>query len=404
MDRLMLILSDFGDHRPRSGDSFSDKLNCSYSTFLLVLFSIMTTTKIYVGDPISCWCPAEFSDAHCDFANKVCWVTNTYSLPIEDHIPREGEPRDKIGYYQWVPLILLCQAVLFYIPRIIWQTLGKNSGIAITTITDAAVECLRKTESDARDKTMRYMVKHMSRYLHELGRRHLMSTHCKGLWWKLYGNYLSFLYLVVKLLYIANVVGQFFMLNTFLETDFSAYGFHMFRSLAEGTTWRTSDRFPRVTLCDFKVRDLGNVRRYTVQCALPVNLFNEKIYIFLWFWFFFVAFATSTSFILWSIRIIFTKYQIQFIKTQIVAMDKMDKPSEPFVEAFVVDYLQRDGVFLVRLVARNSSELIAAELVCGLWNHFKGARGGIARLKRESMQLQVEEPEAAAAVPLTSRR
>ena len=60
--------------------------------------------------------------------------------------------------------------------------------------------------------------------------------------------------------------------------------------------------FPRVTFCDFLVRRLGNNHRYTVQCVLPINLYNEKIYMILWFWMVFVAAASILSLIVWLAR------------------------------------------------------------------------------------------------------
>merc|ERR1712128_230221 len=43
--------------------------------------------------------------------------------------------------------------------------------------------------------------------------------------------------------------------------------------------------FPRVTKCTFnKFGPLGSLQRRDAMCVLPVNIINEKIYVFLWFW------------------------------------------------------------------------------------------------------------------------
>lgn len=139
-----------------------------------------------------------------------------------------------------------------------------------------------------------------------------------------------------------------------------------------GKSWSTSDRFPRVTLCDFPIRVMGNIQRYTVQCSLPLNLFNEKIYIFIWFWFVFVAIATVVSLVVWCILSLYLPQEVRYVKSRLVAMDAMDKgDTSKSVTKFVRHFLRRDGLLLVRLVGKNSSDLIAAELLCGLWKHYK---------------------------------
>jgi hypothetical protein len=93
--------------------------------------------------------------------------------------------------------------------------------------------------------------------------------------------------------YILNAIGQLFVLNAVLAAKYDTFGADIVRNLADNVDWTEESYvvFPRVTICEFKARgqDMVNVHPYTVQCVLPINLYNEKIYVFLWFWMIFVA-------------------------------------------------------------------------------------------------------------------
>lgn len=67
---------------------------------------------------------------HEGFANRICWISNTYYLADEKHIPGHPDNRkEHIGYYQWVPVMLLVQAFLFYTPCLLWRVFGDRSGL-----------------------------------------------------------------------------------------------------------------------------------------------------------------------------------------------------------------------------------------------------------------------------------
>jgi len=93
------------------------------------------------------------------------------------------------------------------------------------------------------------------------------------------GNYLIVLYATAKLLYLLNVICQFYLLDHFLGGGYHLYGVHVLLSVVAGSEWNgAANVFPRVTLCDFTVRGyMGTVHPHTVQCVLPVNFFSEKV-------------------------------------------------------------------------------------------------------------------------------
>lgn len=82
---------------------------------------------------------------------------------------------------------------------------------------------------------------------------------------KSYGAYVTVLYCFVKFLYVCNAIGQFVLLNRFLETDSSSnLGAQIFWRLLHGVEWPESGKFPRVTLCDFEIRVVGNRKLYGI--------------------------------------------------------------------------------------------------------------------------------------------
>jgi len=160
-----------------------------------------------------------------------------------------------------------------------------------------------------------------------------------------------------------------------LSTRYSTFGVDMMSHLVSETDW-TEDSyvaFPRVTLCDFKIRgqDLGNVQQYTVQCVLPVNLYNEKIYMFLWFWMITVALASVVSFVVWLCRAVLLQDRLRFVSNHLVLGSRLTGRAagdRRLVRKFVVDYLRQDGAFLFRLIAHNTNNITTTEVVCALWD------------------------------------
>lgn len=391
MDRLFKSILSIREIKFRTDDDYTDRLSRQYSVVILVCFSFLVSTKQFVGTPIACWCPAQFTASHREYTNTVCWVSNTFYLPMEETIPNKVEfdiekHKKMISYYQWVPLILMFQAVLAFVPCLVWRFMNKRSGINVPTIMDAAHVCSQASYLEIREKAIRYIVNQMDRYL--LAQRdyrtgccirikHVFAKMCCLVGGRLYGNYLTSSYLIVKSLYVANAVGQLFLLDAFLGMDYHLYGIFVVDKLIKNEDWSASERFPRVTLCDFEIRHHGRVHGYVVQCVLTINLFNEKIFIFIWFWYVFLSLVSLISMLKWLFRAVYWPGQVHYVRKQLRAFDTTQR--EPGVLAkFTQNYLRRDGMFILRLIGMNMGEVVAGETLCGLWSNYSPERRLIA--------------------------
>ncbi len=108
---LIKIAGGLPQSKSKNDDDAIDRLSHRYTCSILIIFSIVVSTKSYVGDPLHCWVPKHFSKPWTAYADSYCYVKGTHYVPMEPDVdlPKEDDIKDIIPYYQWIPLIMLTQ-------------------------------------------------------------------------------------------------------------------------------------------------------------------------------------------------------------------------------------------------------------------------------------------------------
>lgn len=192
-----------------------------------------------------------------------------------------------IYYYQWLPILLAFQSLLFYIPRLIWRSFSPRCGINLQ-------HCL-SPKFDYR--TSRYKVHHITTMLHLLARAkqhdfsristtstmsqsgfsaniQFFKTFCIPFFFlnenPFHGYYLANLFLIVKILFLINSSLQLFFLNALLTKNSILYGFEVLDNFLRGEYIVGSRIFPLSVYCDFNIVKIGQPTVYTVNSFLLV--------------------------------------------------------------------------------------------------------------------------------------
>ncbi|KAF6028118.1 hypothetical protein EB796_013578 [Bugula neritina] len=365
----------------RGDDDTYDRLSSRYSVAVCIVFAFLVSGGQYIGDPIDCFTPGEFTPQWFKYTDQVCWVKNTYYVPTTQNIPQHSQRKGlELTYYQWTPIILAFQAFLFTLPGLLWKVFSATAGYDIHHIVSV---CNKGENLDPakRDGSIAYITSHLDRLLSYrreyrnsgLARfRQAASEKCcmPG---KRYGNYLFILYMITKICYIGMALFQLYALNYVIGQGYHMYGVQVIKDLMNNKGWEASPFFPRVTLCDFQIRRMGsNIHNFTVQCVLPYNLFNEKIYIFLWWWLVIVAALSVLGFLVWCVTLL-PNSNNRFIGKYLKLMNRLNGASDKerqLVKEFTNRYLRSDGVFVMRMLAQQVNDLTAAEVICSVWDRF----------------------------------
>ena len=266
-------------------------------------------------------------------------------------------------------------AFLFLIPRFLWHSFTRQSGLNIQRL----VKTIKDKQDD--EKSVTFVNRIIKGYLDS--QNTLQGTICCGCRCRnVYVGY-TIMYFTVKVLYVINALAQFFLLNAFLSFNFSSYGVEALNKLfSAGEDWYESPRFPRVTMCDFMVRRLGsNQHWYAVQCTLPINMYNEKIFLGIWLWLIILTVLNVFSIISWIValtkprRLASIKKYLRVVQTvpskkhrSVMLSTSSEGHSGNFND--FIEYLHMDGYLIFRIFAHNTNELVAGRIIEHLYRHY----------------------------------
>lgn len=330
------------------------KLHYKATMFILVACSILLTQKHYFSDPIDCFDAGGVSN---DILDPYCWIHDTYTVPsLKDKIvgrevvapgvgpAKEDEEVTYHSYYQWVTLFVYFQAILFYIPRYLWKVFegGKIKMLVAQLNTPIVDEEVKKSRVEM-------MVKYFSINL---------NTH----------NQYAIKFIICEALNFVNVVGQIYFTDRFLGYEFSDYGTDVL-AMSErqiGTRHDPMNRvFPKVTGCTYNQWGSdGGWEHHTALCVMPLNVLNEKIFIFLWFWYIIVAVLTAVG-LMYRIATF-----IPGVRTMMLRARARLAPAVAVEQ--VAGKCQYGDWFMLIQLGKNMDPLIFKDFILDLGKKFKG--------------------------------
>jgi hypothetical protein len=128
--------------------------------------------------------------------------------------------------------------------------------------------------------------------------------------------------------------------------------------------------FPRESACDFRIRaNIDSlVHNYTVQCVLPINLYNEQLFTLLWAWFWLICIANCYDFTVWCYRLT-PGSRYNYIRSRI-RFRYSENSVKRTLNSFVYEYLSFDGVFVLRIMSLSISDCVTHEIIQTLWQNY----------------------------------
>jgi hypothetical protein len=104
--------------------------------------------------------------------------------------------------------------------------------------------------------------------------------------------------------------------------------------------------------------------------VLTINVYNEQIFTVLYVWMNIVLAVTIYDSISWLMFLFFPRLRYSFF-TQRISTQQSVSTVRTGMNAFVYDYLQHDGFFILRLIHSNVGDDVTSNILTNLWRNFQ---------------------------------
>ncbi|XP_030386638.1 innexin inx5 [Scaptodrosophila lebanonensis] len=305
---------------------------------ILLTCSLLLSARQYFGDPIQCIS----EEKNIEYVQSYCWTMGTYILKWESYSERQLKfptvpqtragrrrmadyneayaralsiaegvgpevhgvtEREYLRYYQWVIILLLFQSFIFYFPSCLWKVW---EGQRLKQLCSEVGEALLSEETY--NTRLRLLVKYFTTDYEDMHLCYMAK------------------YVLCEVLNFLISVLNIIVLEVFLNGFWSKY-MHALATIPfyDWDRWnRVSSRvFPKIAKCEvLKYGSSGTATIMDNLCILPLNILNEKIFVFLWCWFLLMGIMSGVNLICRFMMMLSKSLREQMIRSQLRFMTK----------------------------------------------------------------------------------
>jgi len=181
------------------------RLHYKVTVIFLIVFSLMVTSRQYIGDPIDCvvdGVPGTYMDTY-------CWIHSTFTYSdklltgsdvIHPGVSSGGGDTKYHKHYQWVCFVLFLQAMFFYVPHYLWKNFeaGKMK-MLVLNLNQPIVPT--ETKNERKKLLVDYLVANLNNH-----------------------NSYAIRFFLCEVLNFINVIVQIYFADHFLDGDFATFG------------------------------------------------------------------------------------------------------------------------------------------------------------------------------------